>query len=126
LIPPGTGFFLDNFSANPYTNTFVGQVVPLSHVTATNTIPAGYQLLGSSVPYADYVTNAATINISSPAGGTQILLWNQVNQSFDTYVYTALSHAWKLNGVNTTPFLNVAQGFFLNSGSSYNWVQTGP
>jgi len=93
-------------------------------VSHTNTLAAGYQLVSSLVPYADYVTNAGTVNIVGVAGGTTITEWSLGTQSYNTYQFTA-GH-WKLSGVNNTPFLNPAQGFFFNAAAPYNWTQVGP
>jgi hypothetical protein len=113
LLSPGQGFFIQVAGANSYSNTFVGQVTPLTSVVTTNPVPSGFQLIASSVPYGDYVTNPATINLTGVAGGTQILLWNEPNQSFDTYTWSSLLGGhWKLGAANVTPFLNVGQGFF--------------
>ncbi len=127
LLPPGVGFFIQIAGSGAYSNTFVGQVTPLTGVVATNPVPGNLQMIASSIPYSDYVTNPATLNITGVAGGTQILLWNEPNQGYDTYIYsTPAGGHWKLNSVNTTPFVNLGQGFFLNAASTYNWVQTGP
>jgi hypothetical protein len=127
LIPVGTGLFVSVSGTSILTNTFVGNVVVPTGTTATNTVGGGLQLVGSAIPYADFVTNPATINISGVVGGTSLLLWNKGNQGFDTYTWSAAQGGhWKLNGVNTTPFLNVNQGFFFDSAAAYNWAQTLP
>lgn len=127
LIPTGQGFFIQIAGSSPYTNTFVGQVTPVTSVVATNTVSSGFQLVSSSVPYNDFVTNTATINLTGVVGGTQVLLWNNNSQAFDTYTWSALLGGhWKISGTNNTPFLGVGQGFFFDAAGSYNWVQTGP
>lgn len=126
LIPPGIGVFV-SVGSGVFTNTFVGTVVPWTGGVSNTTENTGLQLVSSLVPYADYVTNSATIGLTNVAGGTQLLLWNKGNQGFDTYTWsTLLGGHWKLNGVNTTPYINVGQGFFLNPASTYVWKQTGP
>jgi hypothetical protein len=125
LIPPGTGFFIQ--AASKFTNTFVGSVTPQTGVTATSVIPAGYQLIGSLVPYGDYVTNTTTLDITNVVAATAILEWSPSTQSFATYSWSAAGGGhWKLNGVNTVPQLTPGQGIFFNSPSTYNWVQKGP
>jgi hypothetical protein len=127
IIAPGTGIFISIGGTGKYTNTFLGNVIPFTAVVNNRSIGTGLQLLSSSVPFGDYVTNGATIGITNVASGAQILLWSPATQSFSTYTWSALLGGhWKLNGVNSNPFLNVGQGFFYNSGSPYTWVQTGP
>jgi hypothetical protein len=128
VIPPGVGYFISVAGTGLYTNTFVGQIDTATGTTTTNTVPgATFELVSSAVPYADYVTNSATINLTGLPGGTQIQAWNLANQAFDTYTYTLASGGtWKLNGVKTVPQIGLLQGFFLIPGGSYNWVQTGP
>ncbi|MGB7767340.1 MAG: hypothetical protein WBN22_00600 [Verrucomicrobiia bacterium] len=123
VLPPGTGVFAQ-WSA-PYTNTFVGQVDPVVGATNTTVLPAGYQLVSSLVPYADYVTNTGTVNITGVTGGTTITEWDTANQSFDL-LYTFTAGHWKLGGVNNTPQLGIGQGFFFNAAAPYNWTQVGP
>jgi len=126
-INPGTGMFVSVAGTVPYTNTFVGNVLAPTATPVTNTIPAGLQLVGAQVPYSGDVTNTAALNLVGVTGGTQILIWNSANQSFDTYIWSALLGGhWKLNGNNVDPIIGVGQGFFLNVAAPYNWVQTGP
>ena len=122
VLNPGTGVFAS--WAGAYSNTFVGTVDPLVGLSSTNTVAAGYQLVSSLAPYADYVTNTATINITGVVGGTTITEWVPSTQSYNTYQFSA-GH-WKLGGVNNTPQLGIGQGFFFNAAAPYNWTQVGP
>jgi hypothetical protein len=126
LLNPGSGFFIQ-IASGVYSNTFVGNVPVQTGVVSNMTFASGYQMLGSLVPYGDYVTNTSTVNITNVAGGTAILEWNVASGGYNTYTWsTLLGGHWKLNGVNSTPFLNVGQGFFFNSPSNYTWQITGP
>ena len=127
-LPPGQGFFVQLGGAKSYTNTFTGQVVPGQHGTSvTNLIMPGLQLVGSLVPYADYVTNTSTINLIAK-GGTTLQQWDQVGQQFIVYKFSA--GAWQ--NLNTSlaevPFINVSQGFFFqpNGTTSNVWVEASP
>jgi hypothetical protein len=113
-IPPGTGLFVNSKSA--WTNTFVGSVVVNSGESITNALPAGTQVLvGSMIPYAGDLNNT-NINLALPAKSTASF-WT--GTSYDTSIRGA--SAWNPN----LP-IEVGQGFFLNSKSAYNWVQTLP
>jgi hypothetical protein len=125
IIAPGAGFFIK--TPSPFTNIFLGSVTPSTGVTVNNTIASGYQLVGSQIPYADAITNPATINIVGVPATTQLIKWSPTTQGFNIYTWsTALGGHWKLNGVNNTPSLAVNEGFFFNSPSNYVWTQTGP
>jgi len=125
VVPPGVGFFISVGGSTPLTNTFVGNVDPPTGTFATNVVNTGFQALSSIVPISDNVTNTATIDLIVP-GGTQVQKWNITNQAFDIYTYS-LGH-WKLGGVNTPLVVGLPEGYFVNnqSGSAFNWVETGP
>jgi hypothetical protein len=122
-LPPGVGFFI-KASAN-FTNTFVGSVAAASGGgTATNALTTGFSAVGSVIPYADVVTNSATINLQV-AGASQIEEWNVSAQQFEpTFTYSALSHVWKQGTTVTNPVINVGEGFFISPSSATNWVET--
>jgi len=127
VISPGVGFFINVGGVNPYTNTFVGNVVGPSGNNVTNTVGTGLQLVGSLVPYADYVTNTASVDLTV-AGATTLQTWDPIGQQFVFFKFTAGS--WKLNGNAATPqapFITPAQGFFLAPPTVSNvWVQASP
>jgi hypothetical protein len=123
LLPPGEGFFF-NPAAPGYTNTFVGNVVALSGTSVTNVLGAGSQLVGSAIPYADSVTNTSTINLQAP-GATTLNKWNAATQSY--VLFKIVGGQWKLNGtVAQVPSVGVAEGFFVNPPSGFNWVESLP
>lgn len=112
-IPPGVGFFVNSKSA--YTNTYVGAVSVASGASTTNSLPAGVLVLvGSPVPYAGDL-NDTNLNLNLPAKSSA-QFWNGAG-----YTPSSKATTW-------SPALPVAvgQGFFLNSKSAYNWVQTLP
>jgi hypothetical protein len=128
IIPPGVGFFISIGGSNPYTNTFVGNVVPQSSgASVTNIVQPGLQLIGSLIPFADAVTNTATVNLPV-AGATTLQTWDPIAQQFVFFKFTAGS--WKLNGSASTPqapVITPAQGFFLAPPTVSNvWVQVSP
>jgi hypothetical protein len=117
-IPVGSGFFVSS-SAN-FTNTFVGNVVPNpGGNTATNSLPAGtLALVGSVLPvsgtFNDLGTNAFNLNATLP-NKSSIQLWN--GSGFTLYAKGA-------TGFAGSPAYTAGQGFFVNSASAVNWVQT--
>jgi hypothetical protein len=122
-LAPGAGFFVKNgvAASPPITNTFVGSVIVNSGGSVTNTLPAGYSLVGSPIPYTgDVTTDTANIALTQVlANKSQLLDWNSGSQGYDTAVGKA-GGAWS----STFP-ITVGEGFFIkaqNAGS--NWVQT--
>jgi hypothetical protein len=127
-LPPGVGFFVRNGNgvANKpgITNTFVGNVIVNSGGSITNTVPVGYTLWGSPIPYAGNLATAATtagdtsLNVgASLSKGSQVLGWNPAAQ---TYVpSTKIAGTW-----NATVAVNVGDGFFIKEATNpTNWVQ---
>jgi hypothetical protein len=124
FIPPGVGFLIKGSSA--FTNTFVGNVIPV--VGGTNNLALAsltLQLVGSPCAYAGDLTNSVnnglgSLNLGSTLPkGSQIQTWNNGFQLVATK--SALNGLW-----NADPTFNVAQGFFVKPGSATNWVQTLP
>jgi hypothetical protein len=112
-IPPGVGFFINSKSA--YTNTYVGNVACNVGATVTNSLPAGVLVLvGSKIPYAGDM-NDTNLNLALPSKSTA-QVWNGAG-----YTSSGRTTTW-------SPALpiGVAQGFFLNSKSAHDWVQTLP
>jgi hypothetical protein len=116
-IPVGTGFFVK--SVANFTNTFVGNVIPVNGAQSTNNFPAGaLVLVGSTLPvggtFNDVGTNAFNLIATLP-NKSQIQVWNGTG-------FNALTKA--AAGFSPNPALSVAQGFFVKSVSATNWVQT--
>lgn len=124
-LPPGTGFFLKNNGAST-TNTFVGTVGGANVVSGqqlTNVLNAGYNLVGSILPYAGDLTTDTNLNLSSATlvNKSTLTSWNVPGQVFDTAV-------GKVTGGWGAAFpVTVGQGYFLkNNGVATNWVQSAP
>jgi hypothetical protein len=113
VIPPGVGFFVN--AKTSYTNTFVGQVVAAPGASVTNSLPAGeLVLVGSMIPYAGDL-NDTNLNLNLPNKSTA-QIWDGTG-----YQSSLKSGTW-----SPAYQINVGQGFFLNSKSAYDWVQTLP
>ena len=91
--PPGIGFFVKNGSAalsSPtITNVFVGSIVVPNGGTFTNSLPVGYTLAGSPIPYSGFIAHSGTGggDTNMDFGGpltrqSQILTWNSTNQGY--------------------------------------------
>lgn len=125
LIPPGTGFFvfLPATQTTPITNTFVGTVIVPSGGSITNTIPTGYSLWGSPIPYAgDLILDTTNIAFGKllVTGKDAISIWTGTAYSTATYLAAT---GW--NTTNASP-LTVGAGFFVFQKGNYstNWIQT--
>jgi hypothetical protein len=126
-VAPGTAFFIS--TGTDFTNTFVGSVVGTNGF-ATNSITSGEFIATSSlVPYGDTITNTTTLNLV-PSGGSQIQLWDTVNQVFDLYSYSGppSNRQWHDGNNNVVyPALSVGQGFFFyNASTPFTWTQIAP
>jgi len=136
-LPPGVGFFVRNGKvpaggANPVvptiTNTFVGSVIVGPGNSVTSSVPVGYDLFGSPLPYAGNLTTSGTssgdtnLNVGGnlPAG-SQVLTWDQAAQAYSTF--TKIAGTW-----NGTATVAVGEGFFIRNknGPATNFVQTLP
>jgi len=124
VLKSGVGFFLYN-ATSAFTNTFTGAAAAnTGGGTATNSLITGYSPVGSVLPYGDVVTNAATLNLTV-GGSSSIQTWNVAAQAYDTpYVYSGVSHNWKVGSVTNNPTISVGQAFFLSPFTATNWVQT--
>jgi hypothetical protein len=117
-LPVGAGFFVK--SSSIFTNTFVGNVVPIVGGTSTNNLPGGaLALVGSILPvggtFADVGTNTFNLVATLPNKST-IQVWNGSGFSVFTKTSTGFTPS--------TPSLTVAQGFFVKSATATNWTQT--
>jgi len=123
-VNPGSAIFFQNPDSTNMTATFVGQV-PTG--TLTNTLVAGYNLVGSMVPVSgDLSTNSiANLNVT-PGFFDYILFFDTVAQQFASSVPTEggmYSPGWAPHPVTTS----VTEGFFYYNaqGTGHeNWVET--
>jgi hypothetical protein len=113
-VPPGLGFFINSSAA--FTNTYVGNVAAAPGGSVTNSVPGGsLVLVGSILPYAGTL-NDTNLNLNLPNKST-LSMWN--GNGFDNS--TKQSTGW-----NPDLPISVGQGFFVNSASAFDWVQTLP
>jgi len=118
-LPPGTGFFVFNSSANAVTDTFVGSVLVNVGVSTTNTLPAGNSLVGSAIPYAEDIQTSTNINLFGLANKSSVVSWNTGTQKYNTAVSKGAG------GWGGSFPVSVGQGFFLfSSQAGSNWVET--
>jgi len=129
-LPPGVGFFVKNGKVSGtypnITNTFVGNVVVNSGGSVTNTVPVGYTLWGSPIPYAGNLcisgtsSGDTTLNVGAtlPAA-SQILTWNVAGQTYN--LSTKAGGTW-----TATLTANVGDGFFQRNknGPAATWVES--
>jgi hypothetical protein len=103
-------------SKTAYTNTYVGEVIVGPGESVTNSLPAGQLVLvGSPIPYAGTL-NSTNIGLLGVPAKSSAQFWTGTG-------YTASTKA-----TTWGPDLPIAvgQGFFLNSKTAYDWVQTLP
>jgi len=113
-VPPGLGFFVNSKTA--YTNTYVGELVVNPGESITNSLPAVVLVMvGSPLPYAGDM-NDPNLGLDLPAKSSA-QIWN--GAGYDVVGKTSA-------GWSPATSLSVAQGFFLNSKTAYDWVQTAP
>jgi hypothetical protein len=116
-IPVGAGCFVNSKAA--ITNTYVGEVIAGPGESTTNGLPAGAQVLvGSPIPYAGTL-NSTNIGLLTLAKGSTINTWNVGSQAYVLSLKGGT--AWSPDSS-----LAVAEGFFVNSKTATNWVQTLP
>jgi hypothetical protein len=114
-VPVGSGLFINSKTA--ITNTFVGEVIPGPGKSTTNALPAAVQVLvGSTIPYAGDL-NSTNIGLLTLAKGSTASFWTGSGYS----VSTKGSAVW-----SPATAIAVADGFFLNSKTATNWVQSLP
>jgi hypothetical protein len=114
-VPPGVGLFIT--SKSDITNTYVGQLVVNSGDSITNALPEGQQVLvGSALPYAGTI-NSPELGLLTLDKGSSAAFWDGSG-----YVPVAKSATvWSPDQP-----VGVAEGFFLNSKTATDWVQTAP
>jgi len=127
-IPVGSGFFVKTplSQTTDITNTFVGTIV-VSPNGGTNqvTLPGGYYLAGSAVPFNgsvnDYLTSSTnTINIGGVLPNKSLILtWDPALQNY------IQSQKQSGTGWTTNLALNPGVGFFVKpTFAGTNWVET--
>jgi len=115
-LNPGEGFFFKNPTANPITNTFVGNVM---QGTLTTPLVSGFTLVGSQVPQQGLVSTDLGLPV---ANGDSVYKFNAGTQSYD--LYQIVRGNWSSAGGNTEPTITVGEGFFIKKAASANWTRT--
>jgi hypothetical protein len=121
-LPVGTGYFVS--SSSPYTNTYVGNVVPAPGGNiATNALPKALALVGSILPVSGFVddTGTNTLNLGALPAKSTMQLWNGAGFTLFTKSGSIWTNTTLLTG---NPAYTVGQGVFISSSSATNWTQT--
>jgi len=125
IISPGTAVFVQVGAV--VTNTMVGTVVPNSGSTYTNSLVAGYNLIGSAIPVGGSLTNS--LFAFTPPDGTTMLQYNGAGYTYNIFDQSAPPVQWYMSDYSTptnAPNINVGQGFFLQLGTAYKYIQAMP
>jgi hypothetical protein len=115
-LGPGEGCFVKLPTGVSLTNTFVGEVLS----SATNNYVAGFTLSANPLPIAG---DATTLGLTAALpSGSQLLIWNEATQSYNTFNRTTFGSGWS----PSIPNLGVGQGYFVKVSNPTNWVQSLP
>ena len=138
-LPPGSAVFFNNATGSSMTATFVGTVPQGS---LTNTLQAGYNLVGSMVPTSGDMTlntimNGGNVNgfgPNGPSAGDSLLFWNNAGNgyggpngspSFNLGSWAGGAGPDGTGSLGTPYFTGVTTGFFYdNANTQFNWVET--
>jgi len=124
-INPGSAVFVQNTTGSTVTLTLVGTVPQVGNYNMTNTLPAGFSLVGSIVPTSgDLSTNPITAITNSAIKGDVIYVNDPVaGYASPGGIYTAAKNGAWVGGEPVVP--NVGEGFFYQnlSGATESWVE---
>ena len=119
-VNPGVGFFVQNTSANPITNTFVGTVLQ-----GTNSISylsgGAFSAIASPAP----LSGGIETTLGVPAvNGDKLYQWDVVGQQY--VIVTRRATAWSGGEpqIGVSANLGPAEGFFYTSTAGGTWNQT--
>jgi hypothetical protein len=107
-LNPGEGAFVNIGAA--LTNTWVGEVLQGS---LTNAIPSGFSIQASKVPAAFALNDPVGLADVLPSG-SQVLKWGGSSYAVNTKFGASFI---------PNPTINVAESFFVNTGTATNWVR---
>jgi hypothetical protein len=114
-VSPGKGFFIS--SKTDYTNTYVGQLAANSGESVTNSLPElTLVMVGSMLPYGGTL-NTPELGLVGVPNKSSAQFWN--GAGYDIASKTAA-------GWSPDTAIGVGDGFFINSKTAYDWVQTAP
>jgi hypothetical protein len=114
-LNPGEGAIVN--SPNPWTNTFVGEVMQGS---LSNAYPAGFSIRASQVPQAGTLT-ALGLPATQFTDGDVIYQFDTTAQSYN--IYTLLGGSW-IGGPLSEPTLAVGESIWLQPQSAGSWNRT--
>jgi len=129
VLAPGVACWFENNTTSPITLTFVGQVPS----TVTNTLGAGFSLVGAGIPMSgDLVTNSLA-NLTNYNLLDQVYVYVPAITNFATYssgsgkAYgNGYNGNWTANGDPTVP--SVGEGFWYENNSTPTtnvvWVES--
>lgn len=107
----GSGAFVRNPTASPFTITFVGEV---AQGLVQNPIPSGFSIRSSKIPQSGLVTSV----LQFPAqAGDSIYKWNPGTQQFNIFTYDEFDLVW----TPSEPTANVGESFFVLKQSAGSW-----
>jgi hypothetical protein len=110
-IPPGTGVFVFNPSANNVTCTFVGEVP--QDAASNIQIPQGFSIKGSTVPQEGTLPA-----LQFPgADGDIAYEWNPTTDQYVSAVFDGIDNAW----VPAAPNIQVGEAFFVFKAAASPW-----
>jgi len=114
-LSPGVGFFFNNTSPHPITNTFVGEVL---QGILVNPLPAGFSTKGALVPQAGSINSIH--HIPGQPGDVLRLYVNDLEGGGDyvASVFSDTENAWVPDLT-----LGVAQGFTSEKQTAMDWVR---
>jgi hypothetical protein len=119
VLSPGAACWFQNNTLNPLTLTFVGQVPS----TVTNTLGAGFSLVGAGIPMSGDLASNTLANLTNYNIGDQVYVWVPASNGFNTYSSASGKAAgfgyqgqWTSTG---DPIVtNVGEGFWYENNSS--------
>lgn len=110
-LMPGEGAFIQNKTANPFTITFVGEVM---QGTLNNPIPEGFSIMSSMVPQAGQLDT----DLGFPKGaGDVIYRFDSATQNY--VISTSTGPIW----TPAAPVVGVGEAFFVKVGAAKTWTR---
>jgi len=128
LASPGVGFWFDSAATSNTTLTFVG-TVPSGSIT--NTLVAGFNLVGSVVPMSGDLCSNSISALTNFNIGDNIYTYNIATAAYSEF--TSVVAGSKASSPNTyhsnwtvagdPTVTNVGQGFWYDATAAVNWVE---
>jgi hypothetical protein len=124
VLNPGEGAFISNTTGQPYTITFVGEVMQGTGANAlVNELPEGFSMVGSMVPQAGTLTSLSLSDswgLAQDTAGVQV--WDSDNQTYVGATFTFIG-VEGIDGWDTDLPISVAESFFVQipTGGATSW-----